>query len=187
MAARVGGEQVGEVVEKRAPLSELELAVDDRAAQAALGSVVGRLHAGDGGEGPERRPELERVVGEAPDELVALAFAASLEERLEFALERRDLAHRVQASVSVIGRKALAPDDKQESSRAQKRYRFRRKGSSERGVRAAIARHGRSDTERPRCRRYQRAGRSMCWAGVPGVVVWTTRRRLKVAGRPMRW
>ena len=34
------------------------------AAERALGGVVGRLDAVDGGEGPERGPDLEQVVGE---------------------------------------------------------------------------------------------------------------------------
>jgi len=39
--------------------AEGELAVDDGGAQAALGGVVRRLHVGNVGERPERRPELE--------------------------------------------------------------------------------------------------------------------------------
>ena len=51
----------------RSPCSDWlprESLVDDGAAQAALGVVVGRLDAVGDGEGPERRPALEQVVGE---------------------------------------------------------------------------------------------------------------------------
>jgi hypothetical protein len=51
--------------------AEGELAVDDRAAQAALGGVVGRLDAVELVEGPERRPDLEQVIGEGAGVLVA--------------------------------------------------------------------------------------------------------------------
>jgi hypothetical protein len=39
--------------------------VDDRAAERALGRVVGRFDRGVGGEGPQCGPDLEQVVGEA--------------------------------------------------------------------------------------------------------------------------
>jgi hypothetical protein len=58
-----------------------EFSVDDRAAEGAFGGVVGRFHAGVGGEGPERGPDLEQVVGEAAVQAGALALAAGVFEQ----------------------------------------------------------------------------------------------------------
>ena len=51
--------------------AEAELAVDDRAAQGALGVVVGRFDAAVVGERPERRPDLLEVAGHAAGVAVA--------------------------------------------------------------------------------------------------------------------
>jgi hypothetical protein len=114
VASDVGAEEFAEVGEERAPLqragdrgreqpldrllaavglaAEREFAVDDGAAQAALGVVVGRLDAVDEGEGRERRPALEQVGGEQAVILRLGALARRLlEQRSEFVLERADL------------------------------------------------------------------------------------------------
>ena len=68
-----------------------ELAVDDGAAEAAFGVVVGRGHAGTGGEGPEGGPGFEQAAGEAAAALVAGCSAAVLaQERLELAAQPAD-------------------------------------------------------------------------------------------------
>src|SRR5450756_1881430 len=113
VAADLGGEHVAEVGKERAALqaaghrgreesfdralaalglaAQGELAVDDRAAQAALGVVVGGLDAGDTREGPQGRPALEQVVGEGAMAAVAGRFARRLlEQRPELLLERAD-------------------------------------------------------------------------------------------------
>src|SRR5450830_1045349 len=113
VAACFGSEHIGEVGKEGAALqaagyrgreqpfdgalaplglaAERELAVDDRPAQAALGVIVGRLDAGDAGEGPQRRPALEQVVGEGAVAAVARRFARRLlEQRPELLLERAD-------------------------------------------------------------------------------------------------
>ena len=79
--------------------------MDDRAAQGALGPVVGRLHPLDLDEGPKRRPDLQQVLGEAPGELVAPAFGAALKQRFELPLERRDLA--LQAAAVAVGAEVI--------------------------------------------------------------------------------
>src|SRR5450756_498409 len=113
VAARFGSEHIGEVGKEGAPLqpagdrgreepldrvraalglaAQGELAVDDRAAQATFGVVVGGLDAGDAGEGPQRRPALEQVLGEGAVAAVAGALARRLlEQRPELCLERAD-------------------------------------------------------------------------------------------------
>ena len=54
--------------------AERELAVDDRAAEAAFGVVVGRLDAIGVGESPECGPALEEVLGELAVVLRSRAF-----------------------------------------------------------------------------------------------------------------
>ena len=72
--------------------AEREFAVDDGAAQTALGVVVGRLDVVDDGEGPQGGPAFEQVVCELAVVLGLGALARrSLEQRLELGLERRDL------------------------------------------------------------------------------------------------
>src|SRR5450759_5618282 len=113
VAARFGSEHIGEVGKEGAALqpagdrggeepldgvlaalglaAQGELAVDDRPAQAAFGVVVGGLDAGHAGEGPQRRPALEQVLGEAAVAAVAGALARRLlEQRPELLLERAD-------------------------------------------------------------------------------------------------
>ena len=60
--------------------AEGELAVDEGAAQAVFGVVVGWLDAVGVGEGPERRPVFEQVVGE---EAVVLGLGALADGLLE--------------------------------------------------------------------------------------------------------
>src|SRR5450759_1786344 len=113
VAADLGGEHVAEVGKERAALqaaghrggeqprdgalallglaAQRELAVDDRAAQAALGGVVGRLDAGHAGEAPQRRPALEQVLGEGAVAAVTGALARRLLEQCpKLLLERAD-------------------------------------------------------------------------------------------------
>src|SRR5439155_20589239 len=72
--------------------AEGELAVDDGAAEAAFGVVVGWLDAVGVGEGPECGPAVEEVVGELAVVLRPRAFPGGvLEELAEFLLERRGL------------------------------------------------------------------------------------------------
>jgi hypothetical protein len=59
-----------------------ELAVDDRAAERAPGSVVRWCHARDGDERPEREPELQEVVREPAAQAVAFAGVASMLKQL---------------------------------------------------------------------------------------------------------
>src|SRR6266540_6778093 len=114
VAAGVGGEGLGEVGEERLfaepagdrggeePLdgafasvglaAEREFAVDDGAAEAALGMVVGRLDAVGVGEGPEGGPALEEVPGELAVVLGARALAGGvLEQGSQLGLEWRRL------------------------------------------------------------------------------------------------
>src|SRR6266496_275946 len=86
-------------------------AVDDGAAQAALGVVVGRVDAVDDGEGPERGPPLEQVLGEEPVTLGLGALGCcALEQRPELLLERGDLPdQRVTVAVCL----ELLPGDEQ--------------------------------------------------------------------------
>ena len=80
---RGGGERAfGESLAVVALGAEREFSVDDRAAERAFGGVVGRLDAVDGGEGPERGPDLEQVVGELPVPAVAPALRAGVFEQL---------------------------------------------------------------------------------------------------------
>src|SRR5713226_8853539 len=106
VAAGVGGEGLGEVGEERLVAepagdrggeesfdgafavfglaAERELAVDDGAAEAAFGVVVGRFDAVGVGEGPEGGPALEEVAREVAVVLGARAFAGGvLEQRSE--------------------------------------------------------------------------------------------------------
>jgi hypothetical protein len=72
--------------------AEGELAVDDGAAEAAFGVVVGRLDSVSVGEGPERGPAVEEVPGELPVVLGSRALARCVfEDRAELDLEWRDL------------------------------------------------------------------------------------------------
>jgi len=65
--------------------AEGELAVEDGAAEAQFGVVVGRFDAGAVGEG-RRGPDFEQVAGEAAAALVAGGFAAVLaQDRFELA------------------------------------------------------------------------------------------------------
>src|SRR5665811_1247530 len=71
--------------------AQRELAVDDRAAQAALGVVVGGLDAGHACEAPEGRPALQEVLGEAAVAAITGALSRRLlEQRAELLLERAD-------------------------------------------------------------------------------------------------
>src|SRR5687768_13475335 len=73
--------------------AEAELAVDDRAAQRALGVVVGRLHAAAVGEGPQRRPGLERVARQPARVLVARRLArVAAQDRLELTAQQPNAA-----------------------------------------------------------------------------------------------
>src|SRR5439155_6188102 len=112
VAASSGREDVGEVGVERAALqpaglidreqpfdralaalraaAEGELAVDDGGAQAALGGVVGRLHVGNVGEGPECRPELQEVLRERTHVPLPLACRAPLEQRPHLCLDLLD-------------------------------------------------------------------------------------------------
>src|SRR6266568_1490659 len=124
VAAGVGGEGLGEVGEEglfaepagdrggEQPLdgafasfglaAEREFAVDDGAAEAALGMVVGRFDAVGVGEGPEGGPALEEVSREVAVVLGARAFAGGLlEQRSEACLERGNL--RLQAGAVGVG------------------------------------------------------------------------------------
>jgi hypothetical protein len=126
VAADMGGEGVAEVGKERALLqtagdrrreqpldaalalfglaAERELAVDDRPAQAPFGMVVGRLDAVDLGEGPQRRPELEQVLGESAVAAVAGTLARrSFEQRPELRLERSDALDQAGA-VAIAGK-----------------------------------------------------------------------------------
>ena len=74
--------------------------MDDRGAERTFGSIVGRLDAFDGHEGPERGPEIEEVVGEPAVPAGAFALRRGVLEQLpQFALDRRDLGLE---SVSVL-------------------------------------------------------------------------------------
>ena len=71
--------------------AERELAVDDRAAEAAFGAVVGRLDAVDLAEGPQRRPDFEQVAGEPAGALVRGGLAGvAVEEWFQLGLQRGD-------------------------------------------------------------------------------------------------
>src|SRR5450759_4192385 len=135
VAANLGGKHVAEVGKERAALqaaghrggeqprdgalalfglaAQRELAVDDRAAQAALGGVVGGLDAGHAGEAPQRRPAFEQVLREAAVAAVADALARRLlEQRPKLLLERADalkqaLAVSVPAELSPGGEQPL--------------------------------------------------------------------------------
>src|SRR5450756_2010550 len=139
VAARFGSEHIGEVGKEGAPLqpagdrgreepldgvlaalglaAQGELAVDHRAAQATFGVVVGGLDAGDAGEGPQRRPALEQVLGEGAVAAVAGALARRLlEQRPQLLFERRDPLDQAGA-VGVPA--ALIPGDEQPSGDLQ--------------------------------------------------------------------
>src|ERR1019366_4303269 len=115
VAAGVGGEQVAQVNEQRSALQSAgdrggqcaldealavlgsaavgELAVDDRAAERALGGIVRGLDPLGRHERPQRRPDLQEVVGEAAVQTGALALARGLlEQHAELTLDRRHLA-----------------------------------------------------------------------------------------------
>jgi hypothetical protein len=86
--------------------AERELAVDDGAAEAAFGVVVGWLDARGVGEGPERGPTVEEVPGELPVVLGSRALARCVfEDRAELVLEWRDL--RLEAGSVGVGLVAL--------------------------------------------------------------------------------
>ena len=64
----------------------VRLSVDHGGAERPFGGVVGRLDAGVGGEGPQRGPDLEQVVGEHAVKAGAFAVApGALEQRVELA------------------------------------------------------------------------------------------------------
>src|SRR5439155_17954408 len=64
-----------------------------RAAQAAFGVVVGRLHAGPVGERPQRGPDLQQGAGEAAALAVARVPGGVLaQDRFELALQLPDAA-----------------------------------------------------------------------------------------------
>jgi hypothetical protein len=83
----VGGEQAFEPAFAAGGLAaEGELAVDDGAAQRALGVVVGRVDVWDGGECPERGPELEQVARDPARAFVARGLCGvAAQDRLELA------------------------------------------------------------------------------------------------------
>jgi hypothetical protein len=122
VTACFGGESVGEVGVERAAVqptglvegeqsldhafaalgaaAEGELAVDDGGAQAALGGVIGRLDVGHLGKRPERRPELEQVLGKRAHVSLALAGRAPFEQWPHLLLDRGDaLLERVTVAV----------------------------------------------------------------------------------------
>src|SRR5918999_1789762 len=91
VAAGVGGERLSEVLEERA----LSLAAGGGGGEGAFGEpfglVVGRFDGSVGDECPERGPDLEQVVGEAPVVAGALALAAGVFEQLpKLLLDRFD-------------------------------------------------------------------------------------------------
>ena len=125
MAAGAGVERFGEVDEQRSLLeaaggvcreqpgdallaflglaAEAELAVDDSAAQRSLGVVVGRLHARDGGECPERGPGLEEVAGHAAAVFVARRLAGeAFEGGLPLGSESGDFSFELAAVAGVL-------------------------------------------------------------------------------------
>jgi hypothetical protein len=78
--------------------AEGEFAVDDGAADAALGVVVGQLDAVEVGEGPQRRPALKQVAGELAVVLRLRALACRLfEQCAELVFERADSLDQVGA------------------------------------------------------------------------------------------
>ena len=83
---------LGEPLASVALGAEGEFSVDDRFSERSLSGVVGGLDLVDRGEGPERGPDLEQVVGELPVPAVAPSLGAGLfEQPSEFGLDRRDL------------------------------------------------------------------------------------------------
>jgi len=114
VASDAGAEDVGQVGEERASLeaagdrggeqsfdrslallgidAKREFAVDDGAAEAAFGVVVGRLDPVGVGEGPERGPAVEEILGKGAVVLGARAFPRCVfEQRAELCLQRRRL------------------------------------------------------------------------------------------------
>jgi len=61
--------------------AERELSVDDRAAQRALGVIVGRLDAAPVGERPQRGPDLQQVARQPAGAFVARRLAVYLGRR----------------------------------------------------------------------------------------------------------
>ena len=83
--------------------AEREFAVDDGAAQRALGVVVGRLDAGDGRERPERGPELEQVARDPARALVARRLGGvATQDRLELAPQPADAELQFAAVAGVL-------------------------------------------------------------------------------------
>jgi hypothetical protein len=135
----VGGEELGEVGEERAALEGAgewggegalgevfalfglvavgEFAVDEGPAERALGGVVGWLDVVGAGERPERRPDLEQLVGE--DAVVAGvgALACGLfEQGAELVLDRFELvgeAARVVVLLEVVPGRERARGERQ--------------------------------------------------------------------------
>jgi hypothetical protein len=103
-AGGVCGQQPGDALLAGLGLAaEAELAVDDRAAQRALGVVVGRLDAVVVGERPQRGPDLQDVAREASALAVAGLLAGVLwQDRLEFAPQRADSALEPAAIAGVL-------------------------------------------------------------------------------------
>ena len=95
--------------------AQRELAVDDRPAQAAFGVIVGWLDAGHAGEGPERWPAFEQVLGEGALATVAGALARRLlEQRPKLRLKRAEALAEARAisipAALLPGREQLSGD-----------------------------------------------------------------------------
>jgi hypothetical protein len=77
--------------------------VDDRAAERSLGGVVGRFDRGVGDERPQRRPDLEQIVGEASVVASALALAAGVfEQPSELLLDRLKVGRQASAVLVLV-------------------------------------------------------------------------------------
>ena len=100
----MGGQQaLGASLAAGGLAAETELARDDGAAESALSVVVGGLHPGVVGEGPQRGPELEQVAREAAGAPVARgAGGVAAKERLELAAQRADAALEFTAVAGVL-------------------------------------------------------------------------------------
>jgi hypothetical protein len=83
LAAGRGGREraLGESLAVVAAGAVGELSVDDRAAERAFGGIVGRFDRGVDGEGPQRGPDLEEVVGESSVMAGAFALAGGVFEQ----------------------------------------------------------------------------------------------------------
>ena len=83
-SAGCGGREsaFGEALTVVALAAKREFSVDDRRSEGAFGGVVGRLDPLDRGEGLERGPDVEEVVGKAPLPGSAGALRAGFFEQL---------------------------------------------------------------------------------------------------------